>query len=132
MTSYEYKIVPAPRRGQKERGLKTPEDRFARTLEAALTEHGAKGWEYLRAETLPCEERRGLGRSSTVYHSVLVFRRPLPGAAATTVQEVGAPAPGGLTASRDARPAAPSGPGPRARQDIPDRPASPAGGDGDA
>src|SRR5690606_33864208 len=35
------------------------------------------GWEYVRAETLPCEERSGLTSRTTVYHNVLVFRRAL-------------------------------------------------------
>ena len=36
----------------------------------------ADGWEYLRAETLPSDERQGLTGSQTVYRDVLVFRRP--------------------------------------------------------
>jgi hypothetical protein len=40
-----------------------------------MNELGAEGWEYQRAETLPCDERRGLtGRVETTQH-VLVFRR---------------------------------------------------------
>lgn len=35
----------------------------------------AEGWEYVRAETLPSEERSGLAGRNTVYHNVLVFRR---------------------------------------------------------
>lgn len=78
MQSYEYKIIPAPMRGVKARGLKSNEDRFAYSLELAVNELAAKGWEYLRAETLPCEERRGLtGRVTTIHQSMLVFRRSL-------------------------------------------------------
>ena len=37
----------------------------------------AEGWDYVRAETLPTEERSGLTGRSTLYHNVLVFRRPV-------------------------------------------------------
>ena len=39
------------------------------------------GWEYLRADTLPAEEREGLMGRATVYLNMLVFRRPAPAAA---------------------------------------------------
>ena len=35
--TFEYKVVPAPTRGRKIRGVKTPADRFARALEDAKT-----------------------------------------------------------------------------------------------
>ncbi len=34
--SYEYKVVPAPTRGLKAKGVKTAEDRFANALQAAM------------------------------------------------------------------------------------------------
>lgn len=82
---YEYKVVPAPRRGEKVKGAKTVEDRFAVALARVMNEQGAEGWEYLRADTLPCEERVGLTGKATHFHHMLVFRRALaPGAAAQT------------------------------------------------
>ena len=60
MMRYEYKVVPAPARGEKAKGVKAPEARFALTVEQVLNEMGADGWEFLRAETLPSEERQGL------------------------------------------------------------------------
>lgn len=75
MTQYEYKVVPAPTRGIKARGIKTPEGRFANALEELLNEMAAKGWEYQRAETLPQEERQGLTGSSSSFRNLLVFRR---------------------------------------------------------
>lgn len=76
MTYYEYKVIPAPEQGDKHRNVKRPEDRFALTLAALMNEMGAEGWEYLRADSLPCTESRGLfGRSATTMHSLLVFRR---------------------------------------------------------
>lgn len=75
MAEYEYKVVPAPRRGDKIRGAKGTEARFAATLEAIMNPLGADGWEYIRADTLPCEERVGLTGKTTTFQNMLVFRR---------------------------------------------------------
>ncbi|MBN2741861.1 MAG: DUF4177 domain-containing protein [Rhodobacteraceae bacterium] len=77
MQHFEYKVIPAPSRGEKERGLKAGVDRFAHTLSGMINDMAAQGWEYLRAETLPAEERTGLTGKTTVYHNLLVFRRAL-------------------------------------------------------
>lgn len=76
MQTFEYKVVPAPNRGEKAPGLKTPGDRFAHALAQLMNDLARDGWEYVRADTLPSEERAGITRRTTVYHSVLVFRRP--------------------------------------------------------
>ena len=73
--SYEYKVVPAPPRGLKAKGVKTAEDRFAHALETQMNELAAEGWEYLRTDTLPSEQREGLMSKTTVYQNMLVFRR---------------------------------------------------------
>ena len=75
MPQYEYKVVPAPAKGLKARGIKTPEARFAHSVESLLNTLGAEGWEYLRAELLPSDERSGLTGSTTNWRNVLVFRR---------------------------------------------------------
>ncbi len=75
MTKYEYKVVPAPTKGLKTKGAKRPEDRFALALSEVMNSHGAEGWEYVRADILPTEERSGLTSKQTVYHNLLVFRR---------------------------------------------------------
>lgn len=72
---YEYKIVPAPKKGLKAKGLKSAEDRFANTLSELMNREARGGWEFLRAETLPSEERAGFRSSTTVYRSLLVFRK---------------------------------------------------------
>lgn len=82
MQAYEYKVIPAPVRGEKERGLKTGAERFAHALGLALNALAAEGWEYWRAETLPAEERTGLTSKTTVFHNLLVFRRPVGAAVA--------------------------------------------------
>ncbi|MEL7013926.1 MAG: DUF4177 domain-containing protein, partial [Pseudomonadota bacterium] len=74
---FEYKVTPAPARGQKGAGIKGAEARFAHGLETVINAHAAEGWDYLRAEILPSEERQGLTSSHIVYRSVLVFRRPV-------------------------------------------------------
>ncbi len=78
MQAYEYRVVPAPRRGEKARGVKTTEERFALALTGLMNTLGAEGWDYVRADTLPCDERAGLtGGTKTSYQNMLVFRRPL-------------------------------------------------------
>ncbi|MFN3209141.1 MAG: DUF4177 domain-containing protein [Roseovarius sp.] len=74
---YEYKVIPAPSKGRKGPGVKGAEGRFAHGLETVINELALEGWEYLRADILPSEERQGLTSSQTVYRSMLVFRRPL-------------------------------------------------------
>lgn len=78
MQRYEYKVMPAPRKAEKVKGAKTTEERFAAGLTAVMNALGAEGWDYLRADTLPCEERTGLTGSKTSFQTLLVFRRPLP------------------------------------------------------
>lgn len=73
--SFEYKVVPAPVKGVKARGVKAGPDRFAHALEIVMNDLAADGWEYQRTDTLPCEEREGLMGKTTVYQNMLVFRR---------------------------------------------------------
>jgi len=75
MAVYEYKVIPAPERGKKARGVKGATDKFAYALESAINGMAVSGWEYVRSETLPCEERRGLAGRRTIYRNLLVFRR---------------------------------------------------------
>lgn len=82
MQQHEYTVIPAPARGEKTRGARTGAERFAHALTVEINRMAAAGWEYIRAETLPCEERSGLTSRTTVYHNVLVFRRRLVSLAA--------------------------------------------------
>lgn len=75
MSQVEYKVIPAPTRGHKAPGVKTPEARFALGLEDTLNEMARDGWRYLRSDILPSVERQGLTSTQTVYRSVLVFER---------------------------------------------------------
>jgi hypothetical protein len=58
MPFYEYKVVPAPERAPKVKGLKGAA-KFASALEALMNELAKDGWEYQRAESLPDEEKKG-------------------------------------------------------------------------
>ncbi|WP_203228031.1 DUF4177 domain-containing protein [Roseovarius dicentrarchi] len=75
MAQYEYKVIPAPTKGQKAQGIKTPEARIANTVEGVLNAQAADGWDYLRTDILPSDERSGLTGSQTVYRTLMVFRR---------------------------------------------------------
>lgn len=72
---YEYKVVPAPRRALKVKGLKTPTDRFAHTLSERLNAETTGGWQFVRTETLPCEVRSGLRGVKSSTETVMIFQR---------------------------------------------------------
>ena len=75
MSNYEYKVVPAPLKGQRGKGIKGTDAQFANALQILMNENGAQGWEYQRTDTLPCQERSGLTRRTTSFKNMLVFRR---------------------------------------------------------
>jgi hypothetical protein len=76
MQAYEYKVIPAPDRGIRVRGARSGAERFAAAVADRMNAMARDGWEYVRADLLPCEERTGLTlKSTTVYHNLLVFRR---------------------------------------------------------
>ena len=76
MSTYQYRVVPAPTKGRKAKGVKSAEARFSNAIEDLMNTMGAQGWEYQRAETLPSTERSGLTGSTTEWRNVLVFRKP--------------------------------------------------------
>lgn len=88
MPSYEYKVIPAPQKGLKGKGVRGAEARFSNALESVMNDLGAQGWEYCRAETLPSLERSGLASTTTEWRNVLVFRRPRETAAANFAPEL--------------------------------------------
>lgn len=76
MQTFEYKVVAAPRKAKRAKGARTPKDRFARTLTDVINAEAREGWEYLRAESLPVDEKKSMLSSPTeAYHAVLVFRK---------------------------------------------------------
>lgn len=76
---YEYKLIPAPQRAERIKGVKGNENRFIATLEGMINEAALEGWVYLRSDTLPQEERSGFGgrTKSTRFRTVMVFQREL-------------------------------------------------------
>ena len=79
MPRFEYKLVAAPVKSAKQKGLKGA-DAFAATLQDMMNDLAAQGWQYLRTETLPEDVRSGLTSKTTVYRNILVFQRALPDA----------------------------------------------------
>ncbi|MBL4627177.1 MAG: DUF4177 domain-containing protein [Roseicyclus sp.] len=74
MTRTEYKVVPAPEKARKVRGLKGPA-LFAHAVEGLMNDLAQDGWTYVRTDTLPQEERSGLTNKVTTYRNLLVFQR---------------------------------------------------------
>ncbi|MBV1903746.1 MAG: DUF4177 domain-containing protein [Marinosulfonomonas sp.] len=77
MPNFEYKVVPAPRKGLRAKGIRGAENKFANALQDVMNTNAADGWDYFRTDTLPCDERQGLTGRSTTYQNMLVFRRAL-------------------------------------------------------
>jgi hypothetical protein len=82
MSNYEYRVVAAPRKGKSGKGVKGGPAKFANAISGLMNNMAAEGWDYLRADTLPCEERQGLTSKTVKYHSMLVFRRAVANEAA--------------------------------------------------
>lgn len=79
MPRYEYKVIPAPSKGLKGKGVRGAEARFSYAVQELMNGMAGYGWEYQRAETLPSLERSGLTGTTTEWRNVLVFRRPRAG-----------------------------------------------------
>lgn len=107
MQRFEFKVIPAPRRGEKARGVKTTEDRFALALTTLMNQMGADGWDYVRADALPVDERTGLTGTKTTFQNMLVFRRPVGAAGSESQATVAADAPRLITVDAPTSPAAP-------------------------
>lgn len=86
--TFEYRVIPAPRKGEKAKGVRSGEGRFALAMSRLFNHMGAQGWEFVRADTLPAEERVGLTGTEVRYHALLVFRRALAPAQPVVVQQV--------------------------------------------
>lgn len=79
MIRYEYKVVPAPSKGIKGKGMRGAEAKFSFALQELMNGMAGYGWEYQRSETLPSIERAGITGTTTEWRNVLVFRRPRAG-----------------------------------------------------
>jgi hypothetical protein len=45
MSTYQYRVIPAPSKGLKAKGVKDPEARFSNTIEDLMNLMGSQGWE---------------------------------------------------------------------------------------
>lgn len=76
MSYYDYKVVPAPRKARKVKGVSGGAELFALTLGDTINELARQGWEYQRSESLVIETPGGfMRRARSEEHTVLVFRR---------------------------------------------------------
>jgi len=90
--SFEYKCVAAPERAKRIRGARTRTERVAMAMEELINEEAVNGWEYLRTDLVPVEEKPGLlSQSREVHRAVLIFRRSR--ALAQPAHHRGGPAP---------------------------------------
>ncbi len=76
MQNYEYKAIAAPTRARRFKGVKGTANQFAMVMSEVMNDMAADGWEYLRSDSLPVDEKAGLlkGRVEN-YHTLLIFRR---------------------------------------------------------
>ena len=76
--SYEYKCVGAPERPKRQRGVRGRSERVALAMQEIIAGEAVDGWEYMRTDLVPVEEKAGLfSRTHEVHRAVLVFRREL-------------------------------------------------------
>ncbi|SES15320.1 hypothetical protein SAMN04490244_106159 [Tranquillimonas rosea] len=77
---YEYRVIAAPKAAPKAKGVKGVDERFALAMAEAINNEAAAGWEYVRAESLPCAASGGFlsrkKREETMQH-MLIFRRQI-------------------------------------------------------
>lgn len=76
MTQYDYKVVPAPRKLKRIRGVNSAGELCAATMAETLNAVARDGWEYLRADQVSAAQEGGWFRRGTeVVETVLIFRR---------------------------------------------------------
>ena len=81
MQTYEYKAIAAPTRARKFKGVKGTADQFAMVMSEVMNDLASDGWEYLRSDSLPVDEKAGLLKARVeTYHTLLIFRRAKEGA----------------------------------------------------
>lgn len=74
--TFEYKCVGAPERPKRLRGIRSRSERVALAMQEIISAEAVDGWEYLRADLVPVEEKAGFfSRTQEVHRAVLIFRR---------------------------------------------------------
>lgn len=76
MAEFEYKTIVAPTAPRKYKGVKSADERFARTVADAMNEAAAGGWQFVRTETLSVLVKKGALRGKDYEdRTVMVFSR---------------------------------------------------------
>src|SRR5690625_1018622 len=97
--SYEYKCVGAPEEPRRQRGVRAWSDRAALAMQEVITAEAVDGWEYLRTDLLPVEEKDGFfSRARRTQRAVLIFRREIGEAPRGRAAERQGTAPGAILA----------------------------------
>ncbi|MGB0505567.1 MAG: hypothetical protein ACPGGK_05170 [Pikeienuella sp.] len=92
MPDFEYKTVAAPRRIKKVKGVKGRGESLAAMIEAIIQDESAGGWDYLRTDIFPVDEKPGWFSSrAEVHKGVMVFRRGVPERQVAAVQSAPQP-----------------------------------------
>lgn len=74
--AFEYKCVGGPERPRRLRGTHSRSDRVAVAMQEIIGAEAVDGWEYLRTDLVPVEEKAGIfSRPQEVHRAVLIFRR---------------------------------------------------------
>jgi hypothetical protein len=88
MPDFEFKTVAAPRRVKKVKGVKGRNESLAAMVEAIIHDESAGGWDYVRTDIFPIEEKPSWFSShAEVHKGVMVFRRGVPGRRAEPVAQ---------------------------------------------
>ncbi|HET7408829.1 MAG TPA: hypothetical protein VFJ13_01385 [Paracoccaceae bacterium] len=75
---YEYKCVGAPERPKRQRGVRGRSERVALAMQEIIAAEVVDGWEYMRTDLVPVEEKNGFfSRTHEVHRAVLIFRREM-------------------------------------------------------
>lgn len=101
MDRYEYRVMPAPTKAKRGRFMRGAAQRFADRLEQIFNEMGSEGWEYVRTDTLPNEQRSGMTATTITYRNMLVFRRVIADTAAPQIEHQVQEAPMALEAPKE-------------------------------
>ena len=97
--NYEYKCVGAPEEPRRQRGVRGWSDRVALAMQEVLAAEAVDGWEYLRTDILPVEEKDGFfSRARRTQRAVLIFRREIGEAPRGRAAERQGTAPGAILA----------------------------------
>lgn len=76
--SFEYKCIGAPERPKRQRGVRGRSERVALAMQEIIAVEAVDGWEYMRTDLVPVEEKASLfSRTREVHRAVLIFRREL-------------------------------------------------------